>query len=108
MSSIHRNPAVHRTNVSKLATNLLEIDDESYLNFLNPDNDIRQLFDYSKPTSRIGRDHEDQVKFVAEKLQANPALVAKVRIFIYNARLQKTEEDFRKAEEDFRNAEYYL
>ncbi len=99
MSSLRRNPAIHRTNVSKLATNLLEIDDERYLDFLNPDDDIRQLFDYSKPTSRIGRDHEDQVKFVAEKLQANPALVAKVRIFICRARLQKTEEDFRNAKD---------
>ncbi len=100
MSSLRRNHAVHRPNIKKLAENLLEIKDKRYLNFLNPDNDIRQLFDYSKPTSRIGRDHEDQVKFVAEKLQANPALVAKVRNFICYAGLQETEEAFR-------NAEYY-
>jgi hypothetical protein len=103
MSSIHRNHAVHRPNIKKLAENLLEIKDKRYLDFLNPDDDIRQLFDYSdysKPTSRIGRDDEDQVKFVAEKLQANPALVANVRDFICKAGLQKNKDAFD-------NAKYY-
>jgi len=101
MSSLRRNPAVHRTNVSKLATVFLAENDERYLDFLNPDDDIRQLFDYSLQNSRLWRDHEDQVKFVAEKLQANPALVAKVRNFLAQAGLQKNKDAFR-------NAEYYL
>jgi hypothetical protein len=103
MSSLRRNHAVHRPNFKKLAENLLKINDKRYRDFLNPDDDIRQLFDYSdysKPTSRIGRDDEDQVKFVAEKLQANPALVANVRDFICKAGLQKNKDAFD-------NAKYY-
>lgn len=101
MPTIRRTGALRKLNHESMAANLLEIDDASYREFLKQTPAINQLFDYYFPGSRLQRAREEQVKFVAEKLLANPAFAKKVRNFICHAGLQETKEAFR-------NAEYYL
>ena len=108
MSSIRRSGAVLRYNLSRMASELLEISDEGYLEFLfektskEEITDIKQLFDYHFPGSRLSRAREEQVVFVVEKLRADPALAAMVSNFIYQAGLPENNYDA------FRNTEYYL
>jgi len=97
MSAPRRQGAVRKLNHESMATNLLEIDDASYREFLNQTPAINQLFDYYFPGSRLQRAREEQVKFVAETLLANPALAKKVRNFICHGGLQETKEAFSNA-----------